>query len=67
MANDDDEVRIEGVKALRATERAFLVRIEGEEHWFPQSQICDDSEVYKAGDEGTLVITRWIAQQKGLL
>lgn len=53
----------------RATPKALLVEIDGDEHWIPKSQIHDDSEVYDADEnsEGTLVITEWIAKQKGLL
>ena len=49
--------------------KALLMDIDGEEIWIPKSQIHDNSEVYDAGehDEGTLVITEWIAKQKGLL
>ncbi len=59
-------VTISKVRALRATERAVLCEIDGDEHWIPKSQIDDDSEVYDAGHEGDLVITEWIATQKGL-
>lgn len=34
--------------------------------WFPKSQIDDDSEVWRKGDEGMLVVSAWIAQQKGI-
>jgi hypothetical protein len=49
-----------------ATTKAILVVCEGEEAWIPTSQIHDDSEVYKAGTEGTLVIPRWVAEMKEL-
>ena len=36
--------------------------------WVPRSQIVpDESEVMKLGDRGTLVVTRWLAEQKGWL
>jgi len=42
-----------------------------EDLWFPDSQIDDNaSEIYsgcKRGDTGKLVITEWIAKQKGIL
>lgn len=62
-----EPVRIEDVRCLRATDKAILVEIDGAQHWIPQSHIDEDSEVYSQGDEGTLVITEWIATQKGLL
>jgi hypothetical protein len=62
----EDDVRLEDVRCLRATEKAILCEIEGDEVWIPQSQVTEDSEVWKPGQEGTLVITRWIARQKDL-
>ena len=68
MTRDDGEtVEFEDVTALRESDLAICVRIDGEQHWIPQSQIHDDSEVWKSGQTGTLVITRWLAEQKGLV
>ena len=50
----------------KETERALLVEVEGEEFWLPKSMIDDDSEVYKDGPEGTLVIPLWLAEKHGL-
>lgn len=61
----DDAVRLEA-RCVRATSNAILVDVDGEEVWIPQSCVHDDSEVWKRGDEGTLVVTRWIAEKKGL-
>ena len=63
----ENVVEFENVKATGATEKAVLCEIDGEEHWIPRSQIDDDSEVYEKGHEGTLVITEWLATQKGLI
>lgn len=55
-----------GCEAIRATEKAVLVRrANGEEVWVPQSQICDDSEIFRRGDTGTLVVKRWYAEKEG--
>lgn len=48
------------------TQKAILVDVDGEDYWIPLSQVDDESEVYESGDQGDLVITEWIAQQKGL-
>jgi len=42
---------------------------DGEHHpmWIPQSQIHADSEVYKEGHEGNVVITLWWAGEHGLV
>lgn len=46
---------------------ALLVEIDGKNHWIPQSQIHDDSEVWKPGDDGELVIPEWLAIEKELV
>ena len=51
--------------AFAETNDAIKVRTEHGVHWIPKSQIDDDSEVYEKGHEGKLVITRWLAKQKG--
>jgi hypothetical protein len=61
------KVTIDDVICKAETDRAILVEIEGDDFWIPQSQVDDDSEVWRKGDEGTLVITEWIAKQKGIL
>ena len=63
-----DRVEVEGCEAISHTARAILVRVPGLEDpvWFPQSQVDDDSEVYISGTSGTLVISDWIAHEKGL-
>lgn len=60
---------IKNTKAIRDSGRALLVEIPGHSDpiWIPQGQIDEDSEVWRDGDEGDLVITEWIAEQKGLL
>jgi len=59
------KVHIDGVEALRSTDKAVLCDIEGDLIWIPQSQIDADSEVWEQGDSGTLVISEWIAKEKG--
>lgn len=51
----------------RATDDAILITVEGENIWIPQSQIHDDSEVWKEGDTGELVIPMWLAEKKNLV
>lgn len=60
-------VSFEDVTCLRETDRAVLVRMPGgQEHWLPKSQLDEDTEVAAEGDSGTLVISHWIAEQRGL-
>ena len=66
MSTAVEGVKFPNTKVIRATAKALLVLIEDEEVWIPVSQITDDSEVWQEGQEGLLVITEWIAEQKGL-
>lgn len=66
MTDFKDRRHIERAKAIRETPSALLVVIDGVKHWIPQSQIDDDSEVYKVGDEGKLVVSSWFAAKEGL-
>ena len=63
----NDHVAIDGVTCESGSAKAIKVFIDGEVSWIPQSQIHDDSEVYKADTEGTLIITRWLAERKNFL
>lgn len=55
------------VTCVRQSDAAILCCIDGKEIWIPQSQVDDSSEVYEAGQEGELVVSQWIAEQKKLV
>lgn len=59
-------VKIEDVSCIAQSEKACLMLIGLDEIWIPQSQIDEDSEVWKKGQDGTLVISDWIAEKKNL-
>lgn len=65
----DTPYEIPDVRVIKETDKALLCNIEGEEIWIPKSQIMDESEVFDEDDNsnGTLVITEWIANEKGLI
>lgn len=66
MSEDTLSFEVDQVEA--ESDKAILVEIDGVKHWVPKSQIHDDSEVYsKASGGGTLIVTGWWAEQKGLL
>jgi hypothetical protein len=59
-------VHLEECSVKVVTERAILVEYEGEELWFPLSQVSEGDQ-YENGDEGvTISVTEWIADQKGI-
>lgn len=65
MSSFKNKVKIKAT-VLKETTGALLVDIDGGQHWIPKSQIDDDSEVYKEDDTGELIISEWIAAQKGI-
>ena len=68
IADFRDKAEFDGVEALAETELAVKVRFDdGRIEWIPQSHIHDDSEVWKAGQKGTLVVSEWIATEKRLI
>lgn len=67
MSRNWDPFEIEGVTVERETAKAILCNVEGKAVWIPKSQITDDSEVYKSGTDGKLVIPEWLAMEKELV
>ncbi len=66
--NRDECVELEiDTPVAGETSKAILVEFEGERMWIPKSMVHDDSEVYAQGHTGTLIVSRWIAEQKGLV
>lgn len=66
---DDEQVEIPDTTGVRESDSglALLVSIEGKTHWIPKKLIHDDSETYKKGISGTLVVPEWFALKEGLI
>lgn len=65
---DYEPVVVGRYRCSRETTRAILVtnaENELDEFWLPKSTVHDDSEVYSVGDEGKLIVVRWMAEKKG--
>ena len=59
-------VQLENATIKRETDASFLIVLNDEEYWIPKSQV-DDANSYNVGDtDVTLIITKWIAECKGL-
>jgi len=71
MSRDSDNnthtAEFDDTRCIAETTKAILVVIEGGEHWIPQSVVDDDSEVYRKGDTGKLVVSEWWALKAGLI
>ena len=59
--------KIEEATVVAESEKAICVSASDldEETWIPKSQIHDDSEVWKNGQEGDLIVTDWWARKQG--
>ena len=73
MATDVEVVEISDCRARLETKKGernqggLLVQFDDlDEEWLPKSQISEDSEVYKEGTSGTLIVSKWIADKKNL-
>lgn len=60
-----DTFEVEDVIGIRDGDKALLCEIDGDEEWIPYSQIDEESDVQGAADEGSLIITWWLAEKKG--
>jgi len=63
----NDSIEFAEVEVLKETEKALLCKIGGEDWWIPKSQLREENEVSGEGDVGKLVISEWLATEKGLL
>lgn len=62
-----DNVTINNAKGLHTSDGGALkVEVDGDTCWIPMKLIDEDSECYKKGTEGTLIIPMWLAEEKGL-
>jgi len=63
-----EPVLLVDVEVKVVTEKALFVKYEDEEYWIPISQVVTDATDvdFERGATGTLAVTKWIADQKGL-
>lgn len=67
-AYEEDQERVElDCRIIAESDKAIFCDFGDKREWIPLSQVSDDSEIWRAGDEGTLIVSRWIAKQKGLI
>jgi hypothetical protein len=72
MPEFKDKVEFEGAECVRESDKAICVRgVEINDIWIPKTQVDDDSEVWgykpEARGPGRLIISEWIAKEKGLI
>lgn len=59
-------VSVEVEEVTAETDAAILCLIDGDEVWIPRSQIGGESDVNEEGDSGSLIIPKWLAEDKEL-
>jgi hypothetical protein len=62
-----EPVEFEGCIVTKETPLALRVLVGDENVWIPKSQILEGSELAEDEDRGTLIIPRWLAEEKGLV
>lgn len=67
MPDFRDKASFENAHVVDISQLAIKVDIDGKLVWIPNSQVDDDSEVWQCEDTGTLVVSEWIAKEKGLI
>ena len=64
---DDGVAEFTDATCIHETPKALLCVVDGDEYWIPKGQIDAESDIHGEGDEGSLIISEWIALQKGLI
>ncbi len=64
MSGFEIEIDVDNVVAIG--DAAALLEIDGDEHWIPFSQIEDNGEELVRGYSGSLFLSQWICEQKGI-
>jgi hypothetical protein len=64
MSRENDYV-YRAARCIRASEKALLVETQFGRAWIPKKCISDRSGVFEKGDDGLLVVSRWLAEQPG--
>ena len=59
-------VHLEDCTILKKTDKAVLIRYDGEQHWLPLSQVADADDLHEQTSGITVSITEWIAEQKNI-
>ena len=64
MMNDEPFDYEHPVRCVHSSDEAIKVESKFKTFWVPKSVIHDDSEVYKVGDEGKLMVFTSFAESK---
>lgn len=62
---DPESIEFVDVHCIEETLLALQVVIDEKCRWIPKSLVDDNSEVWKKGDKGTLVVPEWFCVKEG--
>jgi len=54
-------------RIVRVTDKAVLVRVDGDDYWFPRSTIEDGEDIEAGHEELDLHVQEWVLEERGLL
>lgn len=52
---------------VHTTDEGIIVSYKGEEAWFPLSELSPDCYLEEQEDSGSLIVSEWLAIQRGLI
>ena len=66
MGRQNNVVRLSGVRFVKETDAAILIDYGGDTHWIPFSQVEEIQRHPTDIWRNSILMSEWIAQQKGL-
>lgn len=64
--SEQEPYELEDCEVLAVLEKSMKVHsAEHGEIWIPLSQVHDDNDTSDEGDRGTILVTQWLAEQRG--
>lgn len=63
----DEPFEIEGCEVLKVLDSSILVKCSewDKPQFVPTSQLHEDNDLNDEGDRGTLIVTMWLAEERG--
>lgn len=65
MSTETKWVNLEVDEVLRVTEKALLLLIGDDEHWFPKSQLAHPGKHHRGEKNVLISVSEWVVRQEG--
>jgi len=66
LDDQNEEIEVEVELVVAETEKALLLKVDGEDSWVPRSVIGRDSDELEKGDSGMVFVPQWFIESNGL-